>query len=494
MNTATQSKLSQSKATQSKATVYNHAIVIGGSIAGLTTARVLTDHFDRVTVIERDRPTDATEFRKGAPQARHPHALLARGQQILEQQFPGLVAELVAAGAVPMDMGRDFTFFVDGAWCQPYESHIMSTACSRPLLENTIYQRLAAHPKVTFMHEQEVMGLYVDPKKTRVTGVQIRARGIPDATIREIPADLVIDASGRDSHAPQWLASLGYTPPAETMVNAFPGYATRVFKRPANAPTTWKTLYIMAMAPNHSRGAVIMPMEGDRWMVCLVGMAGDYPPTDEAGFWAFMRSLPSSRIYDAVKDAEPLTAPYGYRRAENRMRYYENLPRYLEGFLVSGDAVYAFNPVYGQGMTVAAMASLTLDECLTRQRQQQGEQTLAGLAKQFQTKLASVIAGPWQMATGQDVLWPVCEGGKQPDGITKVINGYMDRVIRTMPYNTEVADAFFHVQNMLKPPTSLFHPKVLWNVLKPGARSQQTQPAAHPIQVVESQVSPMAGD
>ncbi len=465
---------------QNKPSAYKHAIVIGGSIAGLTTARVLTDHFERVTVIERDIPSVAAEFRKGAPQARHPHALLARGQQILEQQFPGLVAELVEGGAVPVDMGRDFPFFIDGAWCQSYQSDIMSTACSRPLLESTIYQRMAAHPKVTFMHEQEVLGLCVDTTGARVTGIQMRERGNLDAAVIELTADLVIDASGRDSHAPRWLESLGYTAPAETMINAFPGYATRIFKRPANFTETWKGLYILAMAPNHSRGAIIMPMEGDRWHVCLVGMAGDYPPTDEEGFWTFVRSLPSPRFYDVLKDAEPLTATYGYRRAENRMRYYEKLPRYLEGFLATGDAVYAFNPVYGQGMTVAAMASLALDECLKAQRRQRGEQTLAGLAQQFQAKLAGVIAGPWQMATGQDVLWPVCEGGEQPDRITKVINGYMDRVLRTMPYNIAVADAFFRVQNMLKPPTSLFHPKVLWNVLRPGARSHQVeQPVEH---------------
>ncbi|MCX6046807.1 MAG: FAD-dependent monooxygenase [Chloroflexi bacterium] len=453
-----------------KPAVYKHAIVIGGSIAGLTTARVLTDHFEQVTVIERDGPSDATEFRKGAPQARHPHALLARGQQILEQQFPGLVAELIEGGAVPMDMGRDFAFFIDGAWCQPYQSKIMSTACSRPRLESAIYRRLAAHPKVRFMHEQEVLGLCVDEQKVRVTGIQLRERGNPMAAINELAADLVVDASGRDSHAPQWLESLGYTAPQETMINAFPGYATRIFKRPADFKETWKGLYILAMAPNHSRGAVIMPLEGDRWHVCLVGMAGDYPPTDEEGFWNFLRSLPSSRFYDVLKEAEPLTAPYGYRRAENRLRYFEKLPRHLEGFLATGDAVYAFNPVYGQGMTVAAMASLALDECLKAQRHQHGDQTLGGLAKQFQTKLAGVIAGPWQMATGQDVLWPACEGGQKPDRITQMINGYMERVIRTMPYNIAVADAFFHVQNMLKPPTSLFHPKVLWNVLRPGSR------------------------
>lgn len=479
---------------QPQSTVYNHAIVIGGSIAGLTTARVLTDHFAHVTIIERDSAPNPTEFRKGAPHTRHPHGLLARGQQILEQLFPGLVQELTDAGAIPMDMGRDFAFFIDGGWCQPYQSNIMSTACSRPLLESTIYRRLAVNPKVTFIHEQEVVGLAVDAAKTRVTGVQLRTRGTPSASATEISADLVVDASGRGSHAPQWLESLGYVPPVETTVNAFPGYTTRIFKRPANASETWKTLYVLATAPRHSRGAVIMPMEGNRWMVCLVGLAGDYPPTDEAGFWEFMRSLPSPRVYEVLKDAEPLTAPYGYRQAENRLRYYEKLPRYLEGFLVSGDAVYALNPIYGQGMTVATLASLALGECLKQQRRQHGEQTLAGLAKQFQAKLAGVIAGPWQMATGQDVLWPNCEGGQKPDGITRLINRYMDRVLRTMPYNTVIADAFFHVQNMLKPPTSLLHPKVMWHVFTTQPSSKLAPSNTQVTRSVNPQATPISGD
>ncbi len=156
-------------------------------------------------------------------------------------------------------------------------------------------------------------------------------------------------------------------------------------------------------------------------------MAGDYPPTDEDGFWEFLRSLPSPRFYDVLKDAEPLTGPYGYRQAENRLRTYEKLPRYLEGFLATGDAVYAFNPVYGQGMTVAAMASLALDECLTAHRRHQGEQTLNGLAKQFQTKLAGVIAGPWQIGHWADVPGRATQGGQQPDRITRLLNGYMER-------------------------------------------------------------------
>ena len=457
--------------------VYDHAIVIGGSIAGMSAARMLADHFAQVTVVERDGPPDPVAFRKGAPQTRHPHALLAEGQRILENIFPGIVQELHANGALAANFGNQLGFYINGSWCQPYESPIVTTMCSRPLLDNAIYRRLSALPNVTILHNQEMLGLCLDNEKKRVAGVRLRERGETGSESRVLNGALVVDASGRDSRAPQWLEEWGYTPPAETSVNAFIGYTTRIYRTPPHYTNQWKALYIMAMAPHTPRGAVILPMEGDRWHVCLVGVGGDYPPTDEAGWDAFIDSLPSPEIAEALKDAEPLTAPYGYRRAENRMRYYEKLPRYVEGLVMTGDAVYAFNPIYGQGMSTAAIASQMLDACVKEQRRRHGEQTLDGLARRFQKELASVTAGPWAMATGQDIRWPTTVGGAKPDPVTKLVQGYLDRVLAVAPHNPAVAEAFFQVQNMLKGPESLFHPKILWQVLKPQPSKRAAQPA-----------------
>jgi len=467
--------------TENHSPAYQHAIVIGGSIAGLTTARVLRDHFAQVTIIERDGPPTADAFRVGAPQARHPHVLFARGQNILEAQFPGIVQELIAAGAVPFYPGQEFRLFANQRWVAPFPSPIVCIGCSRPLLESTIYRRLAADPNVRMLHQQSVLELCTDAQKTRATGVQLRSRTAPDAPSQTLAADLVVDASGRGSQAPTWLAKLGYTPPLESVVDAFPGYSTRIYRKPASAnndTSGWQAMYIMAMPPHTPRGAVILPMEADeqgpRWHVSLVGMNGDYPPTDDAGFLAFARSLSTPLLYEAIKNAEPLTALYGYRQAENRMRYYELLPRHLENFLVTGDALYAFNPVYGQGMTAAMLVSETLGTCLTahhrRMRHWMGDQALTGLAQRFQKAAATVIAGPWQMATGQDARWPGTEGGADPDPVTRLVQRYLDQVLNRMPDSTMVAEAFFQVQNMLKPPTSLFHPKILWQVLKPQAQ------------------------
>ncbi len=469
---------------QANSAAFGHAVVIGGSIAGLTAARVLSDHFDRVTIVERDRLPDAVDFRQGVPQARHAHVLRLRGQMILEQHFPGLVDELLANGAVLVNAGNEAEFFLFGHWRAPrYRSAIVSIAGSRPLLEATLARRLAARGGVTLLQEREVVGLSVDGRGERVTGVRLRQRG--DGNETELAADLVVDASGRGSKAPQWLASLGYTPPRETVVNAFPGYTTRLYRRPAGH-REWKTMNVIPTPPGSPRGGVIVPLEGDRWQVSLVGMGRDYPPTDEEGFLDFARSLPSPRLYEAIKGAEPLTQPYGYRRNENRLRHYEQLPRYLEGFLVIGDGVSALNPTHAQGMTVVALGSLALERCLQAQRRRPAANDMRGLAKAFQQELSQVVAGPWQMAVSTDRRWPTTEGADERlDAEAQRRQEYFTQVLQAMVHNPQVAEVFFQVQHMVEPPTALFRPEIVSQVSGSKARPhRQTPVTGHPARPV----------
>jgi len=238
-----------------------------------------------------------------------------------------------------------------------------------------------------------------------VTGVRARDRSRASLNEIEIAADLVLDASGRGSKAPQWLDGLGYTPPQETVVNAFPGYVTRIYRRPNGYRGGWKTLNIIPTPPDSPRGGVIIPLEGGRWQVALVGLGRDYPPTDEEGFLAFARSLPSPRLYEAIKNAEPLTPPYGYRRNENRLRHYERLPGYLEGFVALGDAVYTLNPVHAQGITAAAMGAQVLDDGLKAQRRQRAAGDLTSLAESFQKRLHEALDEVWRSITRSDQRW-----------------------------------------------------------------------------------------
>jgi len=451
---------------------YKHAVVIGGSIAGITAARVLTDYCERVTIIERDIAPTVSEFRKGVPQARHPHVLLKGGEQVLEALFPGFRQELFDNGALPVNMGLEMEWFLQGQWREKYLSPMVNVACSRPLLESTIHARLKAHPKVTFVQESEAVGLLLDESKTRVAGIQTRSRRTH--TISEIEADIVVDASGRDSDTPKWLEALGFPVPAESSVTSKPGYATRIYAIPENFDDTWKAIYIQPSAPNYKRGAVIVAMEGNRWHVTMCGMAGDYPPTTEESFLEFAKSLPDQRIYEAIKDARPLTPVWSFRRGENRLRHYEKLAKYLEGFLVFGDAVYALNPVYGQGMTVAALGAMTMEKCLREQQKIHADGSLDGLAKRFQKQFASVIAGPWQMATGEDRRWNVDENVTPPDFPTRMMQNYIGKLLRVALTDKTVSEAFFQVQQMTASPTLFFRPNVFWKVIsaRPAANTR----------------------
>ncbi len=386
----------------------DHAVVIGSGIGGLLAARVLTDYVRRVTIVERDPLPQSPVFRRGVPQARHAHTLMPRGQAIFERHFPGLMDDLLANGATAVDASRDVAFYQDGMWRSPRPGDTQaSIVCSRPLLDVAVYRRVTALSNVDILSEYTTEGLIADDGRVRVTGVRLRTRGVSGVEERVVPADLVIDASGRQSHAPRWLYNLGCAPPEEWTINSFVGYVTRIYRRPAGFDEGWKSLYVRPTPAESTRGGVILPLEGDRWHVTLIGVAGDFPPADEAGFLPFAQSLPTPRLYDAIKHAEPLTQPTGYRRTSNRVRRYDKLPRYLEGFLVFGDAVYVLNPMYAQGMTAAAIGSMVLDECLREPSRAAGDMT--GLASTFHERLSKALAGLWRMATTKDWDWPLTE-------------------------------------------------------------------------------------
>jgi 2-polyprenyl-6-methoxyphenol hydroxylase-like FAD-dependent oxidoreductase len=386
------------------------AVVIGSGIAGLTMAKTLADYFSQVTLVERDKPAFDHDFRSGVPQARHAHTLMPRGQSILEQLFPGLTSELVDNGAVAVDLAQDVAFFNDGVWIKPQaRGQTISVSCSRPLLESVIYRRVTELPQVNVLRGFRAVGLTIDQSGQRATGVRLHAGRGGSAQEMAQPADLIVDASGRQSQAPKWLASHGFVPPEEWRINAFVGYATRLYRQPEAFAPGWKRLYVRPTPPDGTRGSVLLPQENGRWVVTLIGIAGDYPPTDEQGFLDFARSLPTSRLYDAIKDAEPLTAVSGFRRTENRVRRYDKLPRYLEGFLVCGDAVCALNPVYAQGMTAAVMGSQALDRTLNSYRAGLAAGDPTGVAGTFQKRLRQTVDGLWSMSTRKDWDWPITE-------------------------------------------------------------------------------------
>ncbi len=281
---------------------------------------------------------------------------------------------------------------------------------------------------------------------------------------RQRLADLVVDASGRGSASPKWLAGLGYSQPQTSMVKVNVGYATRIYRRRPGDLAGAELLMVAPDAPHGKRTGLIFPIEGDRWICTLGGWAGDHPPTDEAGFMAFAHSLPAPDIHQMLTRLEPISAISSYKFPSSLRRHYERMKRFPEGYLVLGDAICSFNPVYGQGMTSATLQAAALEALLGKRT------THVGLWRDFFKAAASVVDIPWQLAVGEDFRFPETEG-KKPAG-TDLINGYVTKVHRATHHDPVVYTAFLKVMNLMAAPTSLFHPKLLWRVLRNHPRSQ----------------------
>jgi flavin-dependent dehydrogenase len=332
---------------------------------------------------------------------------------------------------------------------------------SRDLLDWQIRRRLAENTNVHFLEGGTVTGLLANASRADVTGVSVRFRDRHNRAnihAENLYADLVVDAGGKVSKTPQWLKSLGYEPPQETTIKAFVGYASRLYEGSGKLADT-APVFVATAPPFRTRGGGIFPIEGNRWLAIVFGGDRDYPPADEAGFLEFARTLPTPRIYDAIKDAEAITPVYSYRGTENRLRHYELLPRYPENLIIIGHAVCAFNPIYGQGMTVAALDAQMLDKCLQKQRERYPEGDLTGLARQFQQKLAKLHTLPWTFAISQDSRYRGSEGAKL-NLATRLTIDYLDLVLKVLVSDAKVCQAFLEVVHMIESPAVLFHPSI----------------------------------
>lgn len=447
--------------------VGRHAVVLGGSLAGLMAARVLADHFDRVTLVERDAYTDTSEVRKGIPQANHVHGLLLRGRQVLEEFFPGLQDEMIAAGVPLLDMANDIAWFTRVGWGVKFPSELKVLAFTRPVLDLHVRRRLAQNPKIEIADQMEVLGLLGNPIENRVAGVMVipRASDSDRRVVRELRADLVVDATGRASRAPRWLKDVGYEPPQETVVNAHLGYASRLYRVPENFNGEWVCAYVQSAPPQTKRGGILFRVEDNRWLLTLIGGGHDYPPSDEQGFLEFAESLPDPIIADAIRNAEPVSPIRTHRATENRVRHFESVKNLPENFVVLGDAACAFNPVYGQGMTIASLGALTLQQCLREQEGWETDGSKYGLSQRFQQRLAKVNKAPWLMATGEDYRYHETEGGA-PGLMTRFMHWYMDRVLQLATREVAVRSVLLEVFNLLIPPSALFRRAILFRVIR----------------------------
>lgn len=439
------------------------AIVLGGSIAGLWTARVLSEFFDRVIVIERDELPEEPDYRPGVPQSRQYHIMLIRGLQIMDELFPTLRAELMQMGAIKFDFLRDVKTKTRGEWLPQFESGKMMLSFRRVLLEYAMRGQVRDKFGVEFMQSTIVSGLVTDESRQKVIGVKTQSRHQSrDDSADENPiyADFVVDATGRASSADEWLTQLGFPSPPCTTIDPFLGYVTRRYQPPENWQVNWKMMLITAHAPHQPYGALIFPEEDGQWCVMMGGVNKNYPPTDDEGFLDCAKKI-DPEFYEAVKAATPVTQAYGYRKTDNHRRHYEKMDRWLENFIVVGDAACAFDPIYGQGMSVSGMTALALREGLKK-----SNGNLTGFAHQFQREVARIVEPVWLLATGADLEWEGTEGGSDTEGMLQsLIRWYFERVQRTVPYDNSVRLAFADVLNLVQPAPSLLAPSIALRVL-----------------------------
>jgi 2-polyprenyl-6-methoxyphenol hydroxylase-like FAD-dependent oxidoreductase len=442
-----------------------HAIVIGASMGGLLAARALAEHYGRVTVVERDalRPD---EPRKGVPQSSHIHGLLARGGVALEAFFPGFTDELVARGAIRADLLARSLMWLNGGYLAQAPSGLMGLASSRPMLEGWVRRRLLQLPNVSVIDSCTVHRLESAAHGTRVTGIHVARR--PDDAESTISADLVVDATGRGSRSPRWLSALGFDPPEREEVEVGITYTTRLYRRRAEH-LGGVAAVIVAPGEPLWRGGGVLAQEGDRWIVSLAGYHGDHAPPDDRGFVEFARSFPVGEIHELVKSAEPLSEYVSFKFPANVRQHYERLRRFPEGLLVFGDALCSFNPIYGQGMTVASLEAGVLRECLSRGSER--------LASRFFESAARLTDVPWQMAVGQDLCHPRSRKKRAPPA--RVLDWYVRRLHFAARRDAALAKSFIEVANLVAPPPTLMRPATLLRVLRGNLLARTAAQGVH---------------
>lgn len=430
----------------------DRAVVVGASMAGLLAARVLADAFDDVTVLERDPPSEAVAARRGVPQGNHVHVLLEAGRATLEDLFPGYGETLVDRGGLLIDIGRDLRYYQEGGYLADSPERLPMYCATRPLFERVVRDAVAALDGVTLRPDCRCVDYRTGRDGRAVEGAVVENRVGEEETVA---ADLVVDATGRTSRTPGWLERHGFDSPAVESVRVDLTYATAFVERPAAD----RRAFLVVPSPETPRGGAAIPVEGDRWIVTLFGLHGDHPPADPSGFDAFAESLPTgalARLLDAHPWVDESVRRYPF--PATRRRRYERLDRFPTGLVVTGDAVASFNPIYGQGMSVAALDALHLHHALAAGGR-------ATLAPRFFDRVASVVDTVWRITVGADFVFPRTTGPKPPG--TDAVNRYLSRLVRTAHTDGTVAERYFRVLRLERPPTALLTPYVLGRVLLP---------------------------
>lgn len=434
----------------------NHAVVLGASMAGLLTARTLADFYDTVTVVERDSLPDDRVARRGVPQGRHLHGLLAAGAQAIEGMFPGVLDELVDDGAHHLD-GTDLSqlhYDVGGHLMVRDGSAESVTAylATRPFLEDHVRGRLRGIPNVTILDEHYIVGLTSTPDHRRVTGARVVSSRTGEPIT--LTADLVVDASGRGARTPTWLEALGYERPREDRVVVHLTYTSQALRIATDEPH--EQGFLVGFVPGRPRAVGLLHCEDDTWLLTVMGIAGAEPAPELTAMCEFVEDFAPARLLAAVRAAEPVGEPVRHRTPCSRWRRYDKMRSFPEGLLVIGDAICSFNPVYGQGMTVAALEAVAMRDCLSAGTED--------LARRFFRAAVAPIRQAWQLSAIPDLALPEIEGS--PPAIARLFSRYLEQVLTAAETDSVVFGQFMRVTSLVDPATRLLSPTMIWRVAR----------------------------
>ncbi|MER7877707.1 FAD-dependent oxidoreductase [Streptomyces solisilvae] len=429
-----------------------HAVVLGGGLAGTLAAAALADHVDEVTIVERYHLPKGPGPRRGVPQARHAHLMWSGGVRAIESLLPGITRRWITAGARKVGVPNELVSLSAQGWMRRGPQMQFLIICSRDLLDWVVRDQVLANNRITLAPPGRAVALL--GSASRVTGVRVRNEQNDQET--QLHADFVVDATGRTSQASQWLVSLGLTPPAEKTVDSGLTYATRLFHVPKGTPTDFPLINVQAdhRAARPGQTATLIPIENHRWLVTLSGTRGGEPSTDAPHFVDFARSVRHPIVGDLIASAHPDGPVYGSHSTANRRWYFERLHQWPDGFIVIGDAVATYNPIYGHGMSVAAHGAVALHRGLARHAMR------PGTARRIQRAIASTTEGAWTTATSQDMLYPLAIGA-QPTVTARLLQRYVDRLVKTASDRPTAAEALYSAFTLSKPMAHLVSPKAV---------------------------------
>ncbi|PEJ80510.1 FAD-dependent oxidoreductase [Bacillus wiedmannii] len=435
--------------------MFNKAIVIGGSIAGKLAAKALSSTFKEVIIIEAGERWDGKSSRKRVPQSNHPHVLLKGGEKAIEELFPTITNELIETGSIVNNFTRDIKWHQLGLWKQQFIGKVHMIQQSRFLLEWHIQKRIDDISNVTTKYGTSVEGLLIDGKRNKVCGV--KAKCLETGTQEEIQADIVVDASGFGSKSIAWLREYNIEVQEEkARIDLF--YATRMFKLKGNEKLDCCNMLMSPSFPDNPYGVLIQTIEDNRYFVTFSGYANEKAPQTDDEFYDFAENLSISNVTDFLNKAEAISNIKTYKIPYQVRRRFDLVNHLPEGLLVVGDAHCRFDPVFGQGVSVAAMEAHQLQ--LLLQKRQKLDKTFT---QRFYKKTANIIQTPWEMTTTEISRHPQLT--RKLSMKQKFQLWYTKQIYELSATDSDVYIRLVRVMNLIRSPLHLFHPKVLLAVL-----------------------------